>query len=218
MSLFTAEEMTNLYLYGVTTTPSNLADDSIIRPTGTTHVSVDINDYMNGPGRFASPAFFEIIKLFFSPMASGLAPGVYTEQTLRPLLGTNEAYIRQQQWAYKDGINDYAERVFIWNSVAFEIEDSALFVVDPNGDRYIENFAIRPYSNSQTESFDFNSNDLAAILGNRLLAERIDPNGIGREVEISFVGRLQFASVYTYADYQNDTASIVLPSIPGRRP
>ena len=64
MSLLTAEEVTNLYLYGSKTKPTNLADNDLIRPINVeaTKTSVDINDYMqNGPGRFASPAFFELL-------------------------------------------------------------------------------------------------------------------------------------------------------------
>lgn len=75
MALLTAEEVTNLYLYGDRTVPPNLVDDKLIRPKALsipTSTSVDLNEYMmSGPGRFASPAFFEVIKQFFSPTSSG---------------------------------------------------------------------------------------------------------------------------------------------------
>lgn len=216
MSLSTAEEITNLYLYGVKTKPGNFVDNNLIRSNVVeTLITVDINEYMdNGPGRFASPAFFEIVKLFFSPTSSGLAPGVYTEQQLRPLIGTNQATITQQQWAYDDGQGDYAERTYIWNTVAFEIRDSAQFVIEANGDRYIEDFAIIPFSSNEIEgsvieNFDFKSDDWIATLGNNLLEERIDPSGIGRKVVIGFSGD-RTAVRYDFVSYQNDTASAVL--------
>lgn len=36
----TAEEITNLYLYGTSTTPSNLADESLICPNNTRNMTL----------------------------------------------------------------------------------------------------------------------------------------------------------------------------------
>ncbi|BBM04131.1 calcium-binding protein [Microbulbifer sp. GL-2] len=216
MTVLSSEEVTNLYLYGTTNTPSDLANDSYTRTSGAgpTQHSVNINDYMDsGPGRFASPAFFEIVKLFFSPTTSGLPPGRYKEndKTFRDMIGTSEAIIKQQQWAYDDGAGDYEDRVYVWNTVAFEIDDNATFVIDANGNRYIENFAVIPFSNTGTENFDFGSDDLTAILGNPFLEKTVDPSGIGHQVEIGFTGS-RTTTTYTYSDYQNDTANAILPS------
>ncbi len=207
MSLLTAEEVTNLFLYGQRSTPPDLTADGIVdHPAGT--ATVDINDYMtNGPGRFASPALFDIIKLFFSPTTSALPPGRYEEVPFRSVIGTDQVFITQYQWLLDDGGSDYAERTFIWNSVAFEIDDDAVFVIESDGSRYIENFAIRPYSNSGSENFDFESEDLGAIVGNTLLEPAIDPNGIGKTVDIGFSGSLNFGK-YTYSDYQRDAATV----------
>lgn len=61
MSMLTAEEVTNLFLYGKKSTPSDLTADSIVDHSAGT-ATVDLNDYMtNGPGRFASPALFDIV-------------------------------------------------------------------------------------------------------------------------------------------------------------
>ncbi|MBU2714413.1 hypothetical protein, partial [Zooshikella harenae] len=177
MSLPTVEEMTNLYLYGEKTTPSDLSDESLIRDKDyRTPIEVDVNDYMDGPGRFASPVFFETIKLFFSPVSPTLKPRKYTETAIRELLGTSQQFYTQQQWAYKDNKDDYAERVYIWNSVAFEISDKAVFVVDDDGNRSIENFAVIPLNSEETdpkkvgkENFDFTSSDGPARFGNPYL-------------------------------------------------
>lgn len=55
MSLPTAEEITNLFLYGQLTKSTNFLDENLIRPiNATTHLAVDKVEYMNGPGRFAT--------------------------------------------------------------------------------------------------------------------------------------------------------------------
>jgi len=211
--LLTAEEVTNLYLYGTKTKPADLTDEGVVRSANSASIytEVDIATYMeSGPGRFASPAFFEIIKLFFAPTSSGLPPGSYTEKQLRPLIGTSQAIITQQQWAYNDEVDDYAERVYIWNTVAFEIDDAALFVITEDGDRYIENFAVRPFSNTGTENFDFDSDDFVATMGNYFnLESRVDPNRVGKSVEIGFGGELTMTR-YGFSDYMNDASLAVM--------
>lgn len=70
MALPTVAQMTNWYLYGTQSVPANLVDDSLIRPaTQTIQISADINEYMNGPGRFAPVTAFEVIqKIFLDPI------------------------------------------------------------------------------------------------------------------------------------------------------
>lgn len=217
VSELTADIITNLYLYGTTTRPPNtesgMYDESLIRPEGAvTNVSVDINNYMDGgPGRFANPAFFEIIKQFFTGLVS-IPDGEYDKNQMRDLLGLPIQFIDQKQWAYTDGKDDYAERVYIWNSVAFRLDDRTKFIIE-NGIRRIENFGIVPYSNiNNTENFDLDSDDLAAILGNPLLGPRIDPSDIGRKVVISFEGE-RSVGTYTFEDYRASAQAAVMPSL-----
>lgn len=51
------QKVTNLYLYGQETTPSDLTDESLIRPDSLSEnpiLNVNVQDYMqNGGGRFA---------------------------------------------------------------------------------------------------------------------------------------------------------------------
>ncbi|WP_156912715.1 hypothetical protein [Methylocaldum szegediense] len=68
MSLPTAKEITQLYLYGVKLTPHNLVDDALIRPDSDqipdddlVHEKVDAVEYMAGPGRFALGVAFRVI-------------------------------------------------------------------------------------------------------------------------------------------------------------
>lgn len=128
----TVEQITNLYLYGKDSRPDDLCDEALVRASGvTSSVEVNLFDFMtNGPGRFASPAFFEIVQLFFSYAASVVPPGVYNEQDLIKKMRDGgisvpiNALISQPQTLYADGIDDYGERVYIWNSLAYEILDN----------------------------------------------------------------------------------------------
>lgn len=82
----TAREVTNLYLYGSLSVPSDQTSSSLIREPGALvdPVEIDVNDYMAGPGRFATASKFKTIEMFMSPWmyaeSSGLAPGIYTKQ------------------------------------------------------------------------------------------------------------------------------------------
>ncbi|GFE82768.1 hypothetical protein GCM10011487_47680 [Steroidobacter agaridevorans] len=222
MTLPSSQQITNLYLYGQDTTPENLANDALIRPSDArAHTTVNVNEYMeSGAGRFANAAFFEFIKLFFSPTSSGLhTPGTrreLTQQQLRAELGLDNstALISQQQWAYADGQDDWAERVYIWNTVAYELANDARFIITETGERYIENFRIRPWTNTGEENFDFESSDWIAELGGWALGteEGVDPSGIGRTVDIGFTGERTMQPRYDFADYQADTARAVLPN------
>lgn len=218
MSLLTAAEVTNLYLYGTKTLPPNLENENIIRPSGIKQsVPVDINEYMNGPGRFASPAYFDVIKLFFSPTSSGLAAGTYTKQYLFSLFGLNtdinDRIVSIQQSLYDDGQDNYLERAYIWESTAFQIDDHATFVVNADGSRYIQNFGIIPYSNNaNTEDFDFKSDSGFSKLVNFALEPLVDPSGIGRTVVISFDGVRTLMDTFTYQDYTNAASTAVLPN------
>lgn len=85
-----AQEVTNLYLYGQDTTPSDLSDESLIRPNPISPnpvLDIDVQDYMqNGGGRFAIGSQFEIIKKFFEDdsMNPKVFPSVqpYTKQEI----------------------------------------------------------------------------------------------------------------------------------------
>ena len=69
-SLISAEEMTNLYLYGTSDVPSDFTSDQLLRPrVAIGKTSEDVNLYMDfGPGKYASPAAFSVIKEFMNPL------------------------------------------------------------------------------------------------------------------------------------------------------
>lgn len=164
MALPTAEQVTNLYLYGQTTTPSDLADEEWIRPKGkVVPHDVNINDYIAGPGRFVTPGAFTLVERFFNPSLyadsfnlpqkaadpDGLIR--YTKDDLHAAFdipsGDPRRWVSLQQWAYDDGLDDWKERAYIWNTTAFKMVDEVRFVVEPNGNRYIENYGIKEFVN-----------------------------------------------------------------------
>jgi hypothetical protein len=69
---------------------------------------------------------------------------------------------------YQDNVDDYAERVYIWNSQSFQIADNAVFIVEPNGKKRIDNFAVEPRKDVQ-ENFDFEGGGIIAGIGNPYL-------------------------------------------------
>jgi hypothetical protein len=210
MTLPTSTQVTNMFLYGTMTTPTDLTNPALMRPAGTIgpQIIVNLSEYMtDGPGRFASPAFFDLVKEFFSPTTSGLAPGVYSKADLASVLGYSYYGLRQNQYNYADGKDDYAERVYVWNTVAFQISDEAKFIINADGSREIQNFAVEP-EKGVTENFDFTGAGLA-VLANSLLESWVDPSHIGRTIDLPFPENATLPTrTYRYADYQADALKV----------
>lgn len=146
---------------------------------------------MDGPGRFTRASDFEYVERFFNEKYHyqknpdyKLKPGEYSKAEVMRHFGLDKGWVSLTLAMYDDGKDDLVERAYIWNTSAFMLDDKARFVVEPDGDRYIKNFAIRPYKN---ENFDFVGGWTSEIV-NRSLREQIDPAGIGRKVEIAFTG------------------------------
>ena len=225
----TVEQVTNLYLYGQVETPSDLTAESLVRNPGTgVSYQVDTLDYMqNGPGRFASPAFFDIVQLFFSYATSLVPPGTYNEHTLAAALkaaGVNTPIrfdLEQSQTYFSDSTDDYKDRVYIWNTTSYEIKDNrennpagTLFVINEDGTRFIQNLTIIPYTNpGQPENFDFNGGGINAYLGNPVLRRWIDPSDIGRTVTFTFSDNAPVVPIYTAEDFQNDYQFAPRPNV-----
>lgn len=84
MALPTAEEIKNLYLYGVSKRLQNLLDPSLSQPRAGVVLSVDVNDYMsNGTGRYADVAGFDFIADFFG-WGNSMPPEIYTKSAAHP--------------------------------------------------------------------------------------------------------------------------------------
>lgn len=71
------KEITNLYLYGQATTPTDLTDEFLIRPKDVSktirygaNIDVDMVSYMStGPGRFVLGPKSEMVQAFFSAVS-----------------------------------------------------------------------------------------------------------------------------------------------------
>jgi hypothetical protein len=149
MTQLNKNDITNLYLYGQLSTPANLVDANLIRPKdAVSDVPVDVNDFMKtGAGRFAVGSQFELVQRFFA-LPLHVPPGTYTKLQVKDFFGL--AFVERsiawdmQQFNYDDGVNDYLDRVWVYNSMAFQISDDAVFIVEDNYEKRIENFAVHP--------------------------------------------------------------------------
>ncbi|MGB3534057.1 MAG: vWA domain-containing protein [Microcoleaceae cyanobacterium] len=242
--VITAQEVTNWYLYDQSTTPENLVDDSLIRPAlleldpAQTTIELDAKDFMETAGRFAIGPQFELVQRFFYEDNEPLfelaedgtvipvltqeweeftVPGTYSKRQLAapdkfnlPSFGWN-----MQHYNWQDETDDYTERVYIYNSQEYKISDDAVFVVAPNGDKWIENFRVEPREIAEEDrpgitardrdDFDFTSSDWAATIGGLILEDNIDPSEIGRTVYFDYVNQNTIIPVtYTRSDYDND--------------
>lgn len=202
-TILNIENVTNLYLFGTTTRPSDLASDAFIRPQGDgAHVTVDGAQFMSqGGGRFAVGAAFEVIQNFFED--STLAPGVYSKLDLTVRYNLSRITLNIKQYELDDGGGDYQERVYIYNQTAFQISALADFVVNSDGSKEIRNYSIVPFGE---ENFDFTgSNPVINFFQSFLLEEKIDPSEIGRKVVMNFDLSGIAGRTYTYQDYAFET-------------
>src|SRR5215218_8220480 len=71
----TPEVVMNLFLYGQTTRPASLMDDSLLRPANQDSiVFVDAVSFMtDGPGRFINPSMSTLVQNFFSSTNTALS-------------------------------------------------------------------------------------------------------------------------------------------------
>ncbi len=164
---------------------------------------------MAGPGRFAVGAQFELVKGFFNsrPLLNPsyqISPGIYTKEQLAAYFGLSNDYgWNMKHIYYRDQVDDYAERVYIYNSQRFKISDSAKFVVKADGTREIQNFYVEPLQ----DNFDFVGGGIFASIGNAILEPLIDPSKIGRTVNINFTGT-RTEKTYDKATFEADRLKI----------
>lgn len=186
--------ITKLYLYGQSTVPENPCVD---RSSNSQSIySTNLQDYMlNGGGRFAVGAQFELVKSFFTADKSLFTAQTYNKQELAAIFGLSNFYgwtMRQRN--FQDSVNDYAERVYVYNSQTFKVVDEAIFIVGADeSSRRIENFAVVPL----TDNFDFiGGSGGIEDSGNAFLKNRIDPANIGETVSITFTGDVTRTTYY----------------------
>ncbi len=231
LSVFDAETITNLYLWGEKTLPSDLYDRvktaAYIQSLPTINVggqqvsvvnlTIDGHDMMtSGPGRFARLSQFEIVEDFFDN--DSLAAGTYTySQIIQALhdtqiIDTTYTDTLQIKHSNRYDNNDLtAERSYIFQNSSYRFgqqnkDASALrFVIDANGDKYIENAEIFPFD----DNFDFEGGGILSDIFNFLTTDDIDPYAIGIRVEFDYNNStIMPTPVYTRADYEADQAYV----------
>ncbi len=206
------------YLYGSYSVPNNFVDQELIRSSGMTTLISDVSaqQFMSGPGRFALASSFKIIGDFFDEVKGYDVAQLFIGQT------GNEVRLTKVQWAnalglesyglsidhkdFDDGMDNFAERVFLWGQTSFQISDAEFVVtrtMKADGTftyaRSIENFAVLPRLDTG-ENFDFVSSDGTTTQTQHVSQHAIDPSGIGRQVNIAFVDDIA-RETFTEADY-----------------
>ena len=195
-----AKEITNLYLYGDLSTPANLTDGALIRPSGGgVTIKMDAASFMeSGPGRFVKGSQVPWVRDFFNG-TRGVATQFTDAEIAQGYVVFTDAQIRSapkvdfsvQAYEFNESRNDRTERIYIYNSEDFRVAQGAVYkvyltqeagVYRANGRREIENFAVVP----EEDNFDLNSSSWSSILGNMYLQPNVDPLGIGRTVNIKF--------------------------------
>lgn len=218
-----------IFLYGDGGVPSNFVDPALIRaPDDTTTVRINAVDHMAHEGRFATGAAAEIVIDFFEATDAALTTlfGAYSS-------GSDQVRLPKNEWAvdvlglssfglqidhkdYRDGIDDYAERVYVFGNQQYKVSDDAEFVIDRviaadgsvSYQRHIDNFAIVPRNNiSNPENFDFESSDLTTAITSPISEAAIDPSGLGRKVIFDFFGIENVQrTTYSEQDFADDQA------------
>ncbi|MFK0207727.1 calcium-binding protein [Agrobacterium sp. NPDC090283] len=201
------DEVTTSYIFNSSAFPEDLLDEKLIRDADKRgEITVDTASYMQtGGGRFANASMFELVSKFFNN-STAISSGIYTKQALAAAFSLDSYGLDIRQFDYVDGVDDYVERTYVFNSGRFMIADTAEFIVHPDGSREILNFAVVP---REDDNFDFVGGGLSALLGNALWEPEIDPSGIGRTVDIRFtnVGNVPLRT-YSASDYVNDQAIV----------
>ncbi|MGN8097347.1 hypothetical protein [Methylobacterium sp. 22177] len=210
----TPDVVTNLFLYGKTTTPSDLNEQ--IRPSSEVGPTVHLNmgDYMrDGPGRYALPSNAAFVKSFFSSLDNQQIngqpiSGTYTVDQLIKQFGVSEDEfkINIAQYAIDTKSSDYASRAYIYNSGSFIIAKDTQFVFDGQNSR-IDNLHVRAFD----DNFDFESSSWVTWAGNNtVLKPLVDPFGLGagRPVIFKFDGTSgePITNNYGASNYNSDAA------------
>lgn len=209
----TNEIMTNLYLYGQETKPADLVSDSLIRegtaldnkPHGVA-IELDAVSFMaSGPGQYGYGAASEVVTAFMEGVVNiPHTNGVRTEYTLAEIVGvTNKSStfnIQQADYGALSG-SDIQLRTYIYGTSHFDIAATAKFVIEADGTRKIENFAVIPTQ----DNFDFVSDDGTTSLANKFGFLTVDPSHIGRQVIMNFTDTNLIATkTYTQTDFINE--------------
>lgn len=205
-------EIINLYLYGQISKPADLRSESVIRLPGANpvHLDMDAVSFMAaGPGRFANASQIRLVQAFMGGGAfvfptTGVRQEFNLDQAIAKFGGGKPQNLSILQSNYQDSSNDLLMRAYVYQSSPYTIAKDAVFIIEADGTRHIENFAILPF----TDDFDFNSGSLTSNIANRILKPRIDPTDIGRKVEILFTPASKTAvprTSYTQAGLAADT-------------
>ena len=207
-----AKTITSYYLFGQTTAPSaaELLDDRWIsrgEPEGLIFSNSEFHQYMTtGPGRFANASQISLIENFFTAdITPDLLGKKFTlSQALEVFGGSHQQDLLQSD--YKDaGGQEWAERVYLFETQTYALNQNIEFYINGDGVKSIKNFVIM----LQDEDFDFDGG-FWSNLGNMFIEPDVDPSSIGKTIDITYPHsadseyHLQYGTTYTIDDYYGD--------------
>jgi RTX calcium-binding nonapeptide repeat (4 copies) len=230
-------EIVRRYLYGragESSVPDLLSSDRIRAPQAgqANRVGISLSSYMDptsGAGRFATGAMFELVNIFFlqlsgltnwpsgapetykgydtaSYLSANLAPGRYTKQQLAEIFSLDSYGFVMQQHGFSDARDDRAARTFIYGSSQYALGD-VTFVVEANGNRYVEDFSVAPRylsaNRPEADNYDYDGGFIADLAGPYLQGQT-DPSEIGQTVYFNYVEDRPSGDRYDLTDYLAD--------------
>ncbi len=217
------DQITSFYLYESLMPPEDMASQTTIRGKDyTSSIYVDVEGFIvNGPGRFALGSLSSLVREFYSSDLNDDLFEVgreYTKDELVALIVASGHASNIQNSAGKlyyginivqvdlaDGVDDFMQRAYVWNSGSFKISDDARFMITADGSRIIRNYSIVP-DPKVSENFDFEGGGFIAKITNPVNKSLIDSFDIGRTVNIHFEGTVP-TSIYTRDNYISDLLS-----------
>lgn len=227
MTLPTIYDITRLYLYGQSSTPTNFFSNLVLNRGSINEITVpteDIFDPVTGPGRFANASVSPVVFMFFENVVQYWENGAFNHlknEVGEVVLTKAEAIaafgledtdngIRVDSHYFADETDDYAERVYVWGTMAFKLADDVVFKISADGVPSIENFSI--VMRRENEDFDWQGGTSGGDWGSEQgLRPGIDPSDLAGSMEdraliINYGGAAvgQFDSAYTYDDFLSD--------------
>jgi hypothetical protein len=202
-------EITNLFLYGDLVTPANLQDEALTHRASATPIAVtltNVSSFMtDGPGRLANGGQSLLVNLF---MTGAIMPGTGVRQEILVEKLPYDRFFNISQVEYDVTSADFDLRAYIFGHTDFAIAKGAKFIVEADGTRHIENFALLPGE----DGFDFDTSPWLNTIDDFFLQNKIDPSGMGHTINMKYdfdskeAYRLSSMKDYTQTDYLQDIA------------
>jgi hypothetical protein len=125
------------------------------------------------PGRLANGAQSALVNLF---MSGAIMPGTGVRQEILVENLPYDRFYNISQVEYNVTSADLDLRAYLFGHTDFAIANGAKFIVEADGTRHIENFALLPGN----DNFDFDTSKWLNTIDDFFLQNKIDPSLLGK--------------------------------------